>query len=315
MEKRMSEPKGGTELQQTFLETKIDSDLLNNFQICTSIPGKVPIDKNKINILWQKNGYNQSNITPFFADRTNHYKYDWYVFNSHWNYEKYRMMFDLPTERCHVIKNGVSHFPERKHYKQGNTVRLIFHPTPWRGLNVLLLAMQHLQDENIILDVYSNCELYGKEFAKANNPEWQGLYEQAKELPNVNYLGYRPNDFILNKMKDYHMFAYPSIWEETSCISALEAMAAGLYCVTTNYGALFETCAEFPIYVNYTDNYKKLAENFAYAIKTGMQHLHEDTIYQHLLVQQDYVKRFYHWDKKAVEWTRFLEGVLNARSK
>ncbi len=59
------------------------------------------------------------------------------------------------------------------------------------------------------------------------------------------------------------MFAYPCIWEETSCISALEAMASGLYCVTTNYGALYETCGEFPIYVNYTDNYEKLAENFA----------------------------------------------------
>jgi glycosyltransferase involved in cell wall biosynthesis len=116
-------------------------------------------------------------------------------------------------------------------------------------------------------------------------------------------------------MKDYHMFAYPCIWEETSCISALEAMAAGLYCVTTNYGALYETCAEFPIYVNYTDNYEKLAENFAYAIKTGRQHLHESNIYEHLLFQQDYTKRFYNWTKKSIEWTRFLEGALHARSK
>ena len=36
-----------------------------------------------------------------------------------------------------------------------------------------------------------------------------------------------------------------SIWEETSCISLLECMAGGLYCITTNLGALFETGAEF----------------------------------------------------------------------
>jgi len=311
----MSEPKGGTELQHEFLTARVDEYLLSHFQICTSIPNKVPIDENKINILWQKNSYDQPNIKPFFADKSNHRLYDWYVFNSHWNYEKFRMMYDVPTEKCHVIKNGVTHFPERKPYEQGNTLRLVFQPTPWRGLNVLLLAMQHLQDEDIILDVYSSCEVYGEEFAKSNNAEWERLFDQARTLPNVNYIGYQSNDFILNKMKDYHMFAYPCIWEETSCISALEAMAAGLYCVTTNYGALYETCAEFPIYVNYTDNYKKLAENFAYAIKTGMQHLHEDAIYEHLLVQQDYTKRYYSWDKKAIEWTRFLEGALHARSK
>jgi len=33
------------------------------------------------------------------------------------------------------------------------------------------------------------------------------------------------------------------------------------------------------------------------------------------LVQQDYIKRFYNWDKKAMEWTKFLEGALHARSK
>jgi UDP-glucose:(glucosyl)LPS alpha-1,2-glucosyltransferase len=277
----MSEPKGGTELQHDFLTARVDSDLLSHFQICTSIPNKVPIDENKINILWQKNSYDQPNIKPFFADKANHHLYDWYVFNSHWNYEKFRMLYDIPTEKCHVIKNGVTHFPERKPYKQGDTLRLVFQPTPWRGLNVLLLAMQHLENENIILDVYSSCEIYGEEFAKSNNADWERLFDQARMLPNVNYIGYQSNDFILNKMKDYHMFAYPCIWEETSCISALEAMAAGLYCVTTNYGALYETCAEFPIYVNYTDNYKKLAKTLLMLLKVVWS-IYIKTIYMNI---------------------------------
>ena len=59
------------------------------------------------------------------------------------------MMFDIPTDRCHVIKNGVTNFPKREIYKQGNTLRIIHQNTPWRGLNVLLAAMQHLKGENI----------------------------------------------------------------------------------------------------------------------------------------------------------------------
>ena len=48
-------PKGGTELQLGFLTKYVDKSLLDQVQICTSIPGKVPLDPNKVNILWQKN--------------------------------------------------------------------------------------------------------------------------------------------------------------------------------------------------------------------------------------------------------------------
>ena len=48
------EPRGATELQQELLEKYVSKDLLDKVQICTSIPGKVPLDPNKINILWQK---------------------------------------------------------------------------------------------------------------------------------------------------------------------------------------------------------------------------------------------------------------------
>ena len=47
-------PSGGTELQHNFLEQHVSKDLLDKFQICTSVPGKVPLSKDKVNILWQK---------------------------------------------------------------------------------------------------------------------------------------------------------------------------------------------------------------------------------------------------------------------
>jgi hypothetical protein len=59
-------PRGGTELQFEFLEKHVSKDLLDQVQICTSVPGKVPIDPNKVNILWQKNSYDQPNLAPWF---------------------------------------------------------------------------------------------------------------------------------------------------------------------------------------------------------------------------------------------------------
>lgn len=306
-------PKGGTELQHGFLVERVDSRLLDHFEICTSVPEKIPLSTEKINILWQKNAPNQPNIKPWFDNKDNHTKYDWYVFNSHWNYEQYRKFFDLPTDRCHVIKNGVTSFPKINDYQKGDRLRIIHQNTPWRGLNVLLGAMQYLEGENVELDVYSSCEVYGDQFKKDNDHVYQDLYDQARALSNVNYIGYRPNDFILEKLPNYHLYAYPSIWEETSCISLLECMSAGLYCVVTNYGALYETGAEFPVYVNYEKNYGNLAFQFAEAIKICRDTLHEPLIQNHLKLQQDYVKRFYSWDKKALEWTSFLQGAVDGR--
>ena len=306
-------PKGGTELQHGFLTERVDSKLLDHFQICTSVPEKIPLDLNKINILWQKNAADQPNIKPWFQNKENHLKYDWYVFNSHWNYEQYRKCFDIPTDRSHVIKNGLTNFSKINNFNKGDRLRIIHHNTPWRGLNILLGAMQYLEGENIELDVYSSCEIYGDQFKKDNDHNYQELYDQAKQLSNVNYIGYRPHEFILSKLPNYHLYVYPSIWEETSCISLLESMAAGLYCVVTNYGAIYETGSEFPIYINYETNNHNLAFQFAEAIKIARNTLHEPIIRKHLSLQQTFVKRFYSWEKKAHEWTNFLTGVLNAK--
>jgi len=93
------EPRGATEIQMEMLNKHVSKDLLDQVQICTSIPGKVPIDPNKLNILWQKNSWDQGNLQPFFNNKERHKEYDWYVFNSHWNYEKFRYFFDIPTEK------------------------------------------------------------------------------------------------------------------------------------------------------------------------------------------------------------------------
>jgi len=304
-------PRGGTELQLEYLKKYVDSNLLDQVSICTSVPEKIPLDPNKPNILWQKNSYDQTNLAPWFEDKSNHKKYDWYVFNSNWNYEKFRMMFDIPTERSVVIKNGIDEIKPRNLNVIGNKkIKIIHHSTPWRGLSVLLGAMQLVKNTNIQLDVYSSCEVYGQTFKEQNDKNYEALYDQARKLPNVSYIGYKPNEYIKEHLQDYDLFVYPSIWEETFCISALEAMAAGLYCIVTNYGALYETCAEFPMSIPYSNDYKSLAHKFAAGIDIAAETLKTDGIQDHLKAQIEYVNRFYNWKTKGQSWTRFLKGVL-----
>ena len=307
------EPRGATEIQHELLKKYVSEDILNKVQICTSIPGKVPKDPNKLNVLWQKNSWDQPNLQPFFSDKSRHEEYDWYVFNSHWNYEKFRYFFDIPTDRSVVIKNGIDNFPKRKIYKKGDPIKLIHHCTPWRGLNVLLRAMQEITNPKITLDVYSSTLIYGSEFQKHHDSEFHPLFEQAKSLPNVNYIGYKPNEHIREVMTSYDMFVYPSTFEETSCVSALEALASGVHVITNNFGALYETCAEWPVYVNYNADYETMAKDTAKAIQVASQYLHEDFIQDHLEEQQKFYKRFYSWEKKGMEWSNFLKGALQIK--
>ena len=69
-------------------------------------------------------------------------------------------------------------------------------------------------------------------------------------------------NILENRCLSYDMFVYPSIFEETSCASALEALASGVHVITNNFGALYETCAEWPVYVNYSTNYESMAHSY-----------------------------------------------------
>ena len=308
-------PQGGTELQHQFLEKYVDKDLLDKFQICTSVPGKVPLAKNKINILWQKMAPDQPQFQDFFKDKKQINQYDYFVFNSHWNYEQFRKTFSLPEHRCTVIKNGIPDITKRDPEPRRDKIKLIYHPTPWRGLSVLLGAMQLVNNPNIILDVYSSTQVYGDDYKKEHDHIYKDLYDQARKLPNVNYIGYKPNDYILDNLHTYDAFVYPNTWEETFCISALEALACGLYVATTDNGALYETCTEFPIYIPYDKNWENLAQQFAAVIDGIASQINTEGCRNHLKFQQNFFNHFYNWKTIAGHWTGFLQGALqNVRS-
>ena len=306
------DPKGGTELQFDELKKRLPEHYWEKINITTSVPEKSPIQKGRLNILWIKNSYDQPNVRPWFLIKKNHPKYDWYVFNSHWSYEKYRMHFDIPTSRCFVIKNALPKFnwQPKKFYQQGETLKLIHHITPWRGLNVLLAAMHFLEDEDITLDVYSSTQIYGDEFKEANDKYYEPLYEHAKSMKKVNFKGYAPQEEVFQALQDSHVFAYPSIWEETSCNSAIEAMAAGCAALVTNFGALYETCSDYGFYVNYNNVPKQLAVDYSQHIKYLQRILPQKDIQNRLTNQRQHFLHFYDWDQRIKEWIAFLNNAL-----
>ena len=302
-------PYGGTEIQLEYLHKYVDKDLLNKVQITTSVPEKIPIDPTKINVLWVHNSYDQPNLYPWFKNKLNHRKYDWYVFNSHWTYEKYRLMFDIPTDISVVIKNGFDDdLIVKSEFKPKEKLKLIYTSTPWRGLDVLLKAMEQIKTDKVELDIYSSTQIYGDAFKKVNDDQFIKLYDKAKSLKYVNYKGYINHKELMKVLHTYDCYVHPSTFEETFCLAAMESLAAGLVAMTTDLGALYETCAEFPIYVPYLKDKEALAKQFAGAIDM-LPDLISNVDENRIKFQMQYYRQYYHWNVIKTYWERFLNGI------
>ena len=302
-------PYGGTEIQLEYLHKYVDKDLLNKVQITTSVPEKTPIDPTKINVLWVHNSYDQPNLYPWFKNKLNHRKYDWYVFNSHWTYEKYRLMFDIPTDISVVIKNGFDDdLIVKSEFKPKEKLKLIYTSTPWRGLDVLLKAMEQIKTDKVELDIYSSTQIYGDAFKKVNDDQFIKLYDKAKSLKYVNYKGYTNHKELMKVLHTYDCYVHPSTFEETFCLAAMESLAAGLVAMTTDLGALYETCAEFPIYVPYLKDKEALAKQFAEAIDM-LPDLISNVDENRMKFQMQYYRQYYHWKVIKTYWERFLNGI------
>ena len=302
-------PKGGTEIQLGFLKKHVAPELLAKINLTVSIPEKEPVVIDKTNVLWVHNSYDQPNVAPWFKNKLNHRKYDWYVFNSHWTYEKYRYVFDIPTEASLVIKNGFDDLVIKTNFDPKPKIKMVYTSTPWRGLDVLLAAMEAVKHNKFIeLDVYSSTQIYGEQFKAQNDKAFEPLYEKAKTTPNVNFKGYIEHPKLMEILHTYDVYIHPSTFEETFCVAAMEALAAGLIVVTTDLGALPETCAEFPVYVPYMKDKKLLAQKFAYTIN-ALPALVNSANPEALKFQQDYYRNFYHWSIIKGYWERFLNGI------
>ena len=302
-------PYGGTEIQVEYLHKYVSKELLDKVQITTSIPEKTPLLINKPNVLWVHNSYDQPNVMPWFKNKLNHGKYDYYVFNSHWTYEKFRYFFSLPTELCLVIKNGFDDdLIIKTDFKPKDKLKLVFTSTPWRGLEVLLNAMEQIKTDKVELDIYSSTQIYGDAFKKLTDDKFVALYEKAKSIKNVNYKGYINHKELMKVLHTYDAYIHPSIFEETFCLAAMESLACGLAAAITDLGALYETCAEFPIYVPYQNNRTLLATQFA-AVINQLPEMLSNVDENKMKFQQQYYRQFYHWNVIKTYWENFLNGV------
>ena len=301
---------GGSELLAQELRQRLPDPLREDFNIILNSSNAHHLSKIKRNILWNHLSYDQEamrNISnPEFLKNI-----EKIVFVSHWQYEKYRYFHNIPTEKSVVIRNAIPVSKERSRapIDPKRRLRLIYTSTPWRGLSVLLEAFQILDRSDVELHVYSSTKIYGVEFHQANEGLFKSLFDRARAMPSVILHDYVSNRTIRDVLYETDVFVYPSIFEETSCLSAIEAAMAGCALVTTNYGALYETLGDWANFVEFETDTKLLARKFAKVLNKVIEKYREPNSIDHRKKQKLHFERNWSWDARVAEWEEFFAGL------
>ena len=137
---------GGSENQLRLLLKNLPDESFKDINLILNNANHDLIEKDKINVLWMLHFVDQKEAQNL-GSKDFVSKLDWIVFNSSWNFEKFVYQFKIPESKSVVIKNAIEkiNFEE----KPKDKINLIYHTTPWRGLDHLLKIFKSLNLKNV----------------------------------------------------------------------------------------------------------------------------------------------------------------------
>lgn len=282
------------------------------------IPGDNIIAPDNSNIVWLHPHHNEIGLEQLMDKQfQKHFKA--YVFVSDWQYERFGEKFNLPMEKCYVIKNAIH--PFEPHKKPEGKLQLIFHPNPIRGLDILLESIKLIPDEDFELHVFHELDpderkrqyaqgLQTYEYSHVCEAE-ENFLRYCLSLANADNRVVRHtrtnNSKIREQLKNTHIFAYPAYFQETSCICMIEALAAGCSVVSSNLAALPETSLGFAKHYGYIPDRQKHVERFARELKRTITEYRTGKF--DATRQVEVINNYYKWETRIKDWVQFSKEL------
>lgn len=175
-----------------------------------------------------------------FAD-----KIDKFFVLSPWHQEFFCRHHRLPTSKTYLTRNGIdlNRFSKKLPKMRG---RMIYSSSPDRGLDVLLDCMPKIRARvpEAHLKVFYGFDNWKLAIQSRNNPHevaWMKRIESQLNQPGVEYVGRVDQNRLADEFLQAELWGYCTGFTETSCITAMEAMASGTPVVTSNLAALSTT--------------------------------------------------------------------------
>lgn len=151
----------------------------------------------------------------------------------------------VPDDKIIVTRNGLT--PDKFNFerKVKNPNKSVWMSSPDRGLDRAMYVMDEVIKDfpDMELHVY-----YGIEGLYKYGPQMSALADHLKKMmserPYVKYHGFTEQNKMYQEVSDAVLWCHPCNFIETSCITAMEMLALGIYPVTRKLGGLKDTLAD-----------------------------------------------------------------------
>lgn len=304
--------KGGTEMMAERISA-IVSELGLDDEVNIIHSRVRELSEDKHNILVLHDTWDDPEV-QFLKDPAERAKFAKLVFVSNQQFQSYHFNLGIPYSDAIILRNAIDPInPSEPKPDPTERVNLIYHTTPHRGLELLVpcfVELAKVHGDNIHLDVFSSFNAYG--WAHRDEP-YEPLFDVIRNHPQMTYHGYQPNGVVREALEKAHIFAYPNIWPETSCIAVMEAMSAGLDVVCPNNAALFETTGGFTNSYQFTEDPQEHAQRFVNLLHNAILHCKEGLHLPRLNQTKSYTDNLYSWSYREHEWKYFLKGLTSAQ--
>jgi glycosyltransferase involved in cell wall biosynthesis len=259
-------------------------------------------------LVWSGHAYDQPAMAPL-AEPSARAAWDGVVCVSRWQAQTYAHTFDLDPARIHVLANAMS--PAFANLFNGPILPhkpwppiMAYASTPFRGLDRLLDAMPLIRRQfpQARLKVFSSLAVYNQD---PLHDQYQSLYQRCAATNGVEYIGGLSQPELARALKGVNLLAYPNTFPETSCITAMEACAAGCLIVTSRLGALPETLAGLATLTPASIDRFTHVQDFAQAVTAVLAAWPPSE--QTLAAQIDSAARHFSWPARAAQWEEMLE--------
>lgn len=218
-------------------------------------------------------------------------------------------MVEMPEGKVIVTRNGIPPVSINKKWKR-NPHQVIWASSYDRGLPYLLSIWEDVRKEvpDAELHIYYGWDLY--DYVHKGNParmQWKAKVQQLMEQEGIVHHGRVGHTELHKAYAESGVWAYPTDFQEISCISAMKAQAHGAIPVCTNFAALKETVSYGGTRVNVditeVDGQTEYKEVLIKTLKENNEEMRKDMMKK----AQDN----FSWEGVAESWINLFKGGAN----
>lgn len=184
--------------------------------------------------------------------------------------------------------------------------RVVYTSSYDRGMEHLLAIWPKVKKAvpDVELHVFYGWQLFDIFYADSAHQRWKKeLIEKMEKLGIVDH-GRLPQPELTTFMKESGVWAYPTHFGETNCISGIKAQAFGCEPVVSEVAALAET-VQFGRKIKGDIYTKKIREKFTKELIDALKHPMADSDRKKMM---SWAKKKYSWDNIAKQWSTLFQS-------